>query len=124
MLEIGISREAFANYTAQCHDLVLDVRYGCLVRALALVLAKHLSFDPVLARAGVDACLRRALFLAVSGHGSSREIFWLGARPRTAAGLVGVSARYAWSSALGHRRSQSARPRQLAQGLGNSGAPL
>ncbi len=97
MLDLGISREAFAAYTAGCRDLVLDVRYGRVIRILALVLAKRLSLDPVLARAHEDGVLERALFLAVSGHGSSRDIFWLGARPRTAAGLLSASIRYAWS---------------------------
>jgi flavin-dependent dehydrogenase len=88
MLEVGISRQAFGHYRAECQDLVTDVQYGRLVRRLALLLAKGFSFDPVLARARQDPGLRRALFLAVSGHGTSREIFWLGARPRTALGLA------------------------------------
>ena len=96
MLDLGISRDAFRAYIADCHDLVLDVQFGRLVRLLALLLAKRLSLDPVLARAQTDESLRRALFLAVSGHGSSRDIVWLGARPKTALGLLGVSARYAW----------------------------
>jgi flavin-dependent dehydrogenase len=90
MLEAGISREAFARYDAECWDLQMDVRYGCLIRNIALFLAKRLAFDPVLTRARGDPRLWRALFLAVSGHGNSREIFWLAAQPGTAAGLVRV----------------------------------
>ena len=90
MLEAGISRQAFARYDACCRDLEADVRYGRLIRRIALILAKRLSFDPVLARARADPRLWRALFLAVSGHGNSREIFWLAAQPGTAAGLAGL----------------------------------
>jgi flavin-dependent dehydrogenase len=99
MLEFGVSRDAFSRYLASCRDLVLDVHYGRLIRVLALVLAKRLSFDTVLSRAQHDAFLRQSLFLAVSGHGNSREIFWLAARPRTAAGLLADSAQYVWSGA-------------------------
>jgi flavin-dependent dehydrogenase len=110
MLDLGISQNAFARYTAECHDLVLDVRYGRLIRMLALVLTKRLSLDPVLARAHEDAGLRRALFLAVSGHGSSRDIFRLSARPTTAAGLLAVCARYACSNAFERSRWPNLKP--------------
>ncbi len=104
MLECGISRVAFEQYRARCQDLVSDVRYGTVVRALALLMSKRVSMDPVIARARSDASLRRAMFLAVSGHGSSREIFRLGARPDVAAGLAAsllsyVAAR-AWRGAV------------------------
>jgi len=58
------------------------------VRILALLLSKRFSFDPVIAMAKQDADLKRALYLAVSGHDSYRNIVLRYLRPRLVGGFL------------------------------------
>lgn len=94
ILGMGFSQEAFRHYYAECHELTSDVFYGRMARRLTLLLSKRLSFDPVIALAKEDADFKRALFLAVSGHGTYRTILLACLRPRIIGGFLGSVGRY------------------------------
>lgn len=115
ILEVGISREAFRHFYGECSELTRDVWYGRLVRILTLLLSKHLSFDPLIAMAKQDADVKQALYLAVSGHESYRNILLKYLRPK----LVGSFLTSLGRHSLGLK---GAEPRPL-QGMAESEHP-
>ncbi|MGB7924526.1 MAG: GNAT family N-acetyltransferase [Pyrinomonadaceae bacterium] len=73
MLEHGVSKRAFENYRRSCGDLLGDYRYGVMVRHLMLWGAR-LCLDPMIDVGKTDPLMYDALFDAVSGHDSYRNI--------------------------------------------------
>src|ERR671938_842174 len=73
MLEHGVSKRAFEHYRRACGDLLRDYRYGVMVRHLMLWGAR-LCLDPMIDVGKTDPLMYDALFDAVSGHESYRNI--------------------------------------------------
>ena len=75
ILSVGISERAFADhYQKANHDILGDVAYGRLVRALVLVSARTGLLDAGVRAARRDADVRRALLGAVSAHASYQSV--------------------------------------------------
>ncbi len=75
IMSVGISRRAFAgSYVLACREIIADEPYGRAIRRLATLARRLRLVDPVLRLAARDRVLRRALFDAVSGHDTYREI--------------------------------------------------
>jgi flavin-dependent dehydrogenase len=70
----GISETAFQNYLAANRDIIDDLPYGKAMRTLTILAARFGLMDAVVAAAGRDARLRKALFDAVSAHRPYREV--------------------------------------------------
>ncbi|HVG34550.1 MAG TPA: GNAT family N-acetyltransferase, partial [Pyrinomonadaceae bacterium] len=81
MLEHGVSERALQNYSRACTDLRGDYHYGVMVRRLMLVGARHV-LDPMIDVGKVDPLMYDALFDAVSGHDSYRNIIKRSLKPR------------------------------------------
>jgi flavin-dependent dehydrogenase len=96
MLQAGISQAAFQEYHYAAREIVDDLPYGQVMRALTRGLSRWRLFDAVIAVAERDERLRRALFDAVSAHRPYRVIIrglldpgWMvHAAPLLAAGLI------------------------------------
>ena len=80
MLEHGVSRYALANYQKTCSDLLGDYHYGVIVRRLMLMGAR-LCLDPMIDVGKVDPVMYDALFDAVSGHETYRNIIRRSLKP-------------------------------------------
>jgi flavin-dependent dehydrogenase len=75
MLQTGISGRAFqAHYEKANREIIRDLPYGRLMRTLAIGLARTAIFDRVLRAARHEPRLQEALFDAVSGRNSYREV--------------------------------------------------
>ncbi len=74
MLKYGISAAAFQEYHHAAREIINDLPYGRLMRALTGGLSRWRMFDAVIAVAREDERLRRALFDAVSAHRPYRTI--------------------------------------------------
>ena len=81
MLEHGVSKRALANYRRACSDLLGDYHYGVMVRQLMLRGAR-LCLDPMIDVGKTDPLMYDALFDAVSGHDSYRNIIKRSLKPR------------------------------------------
>jgi flavin-dependent dehydrogenase/ribosomal protein S18 acetylase RimI-like enzyme len=81
MLEHGVSREAGARYARACRDLFGDYAYGVAVRRLMLAGAR-VFLDPMIDVGKVDPLMYDALFDAVSGHETYRNIIRRSFKPR------------------------------------------
>jgi flavin-dependent dehydrogenase/N-acetylglutamate synthase-like GNAT family acetyltransferase len=81
MLEHGVSKRAFEHYRRACGDLLRDYRYGVMVRHLMLWGAR-LCLDPMIDVGKTDPLMYDALFDAVSGHESYRNIIRRSLKPR------------------------------------------
>jgi|GEM_PF-100988 len=81
MLEHGVSERALQNYRRACTDMRGDYHYGVLVRRLMLVGARHF-LDPMIDVGKVDPLMYDALFDAVSGHDTYRNIIKRSLKPR------------------------------------------
>jgi flavin-dependent dehydrogenase len=95
VLRAGISAGAFReHYLAANRDLVGDIPYGRAMRFMAIVLARWGLFDVILEAGKREPRLHAALFEAVSGHSSYREVWRNGLSPRSlgaiAAAAVGL----------------------------------
>ncbi len=74
MLRDGISAAAFRQYHYAAREIIDDLPYGRLMRALTTGMSRWQLFDAVIAVARRDERLRRALFDAVSAHRPYRTI--------------------------------------------------
>lgn len=74
MFDEGISRKAFATFTAKCKDITNDLPYGKFVRFAALKISNWGLLNPFLDVARGNEKLRRALFNSVSAHQTYRSI--------------------------------------------------
>jgi len=75
ILQNGISREAFEQrYSSSCSELVGDYRYGAAFRRLTRWLKRTGLLDSVIEQAKENEVLRQALYDAVSGEATYREI--------------------------------------------------
>jgi flavin-dependent dehydrogenase/ribosomal protein S18 acetylase RimI-like enzyme len=81
MLEHGVSERALQHYRRACSELHKDYHYGVLVRRLMLMGAR-LFLDPMIDVGKVDPLMYDALFDAVSGHDSYRNIIKRSLKPR------------------------------------------
>jgi flavin-dependent dehydrogenase/ribosomal protein S18 acetylase RimI-like enzyme len=100
ILEHGVSKRAFSYYRRACSDLLGDYRYGVMVRHLMLRGAR-LCLDPMIDVGKTDPVMYDALFDAVSGHDSYRNIISRSLKPRlvrkvAARVLRGVRRHRAW----------------------------
>jgi flavin-dependent dehydrogenase/GNAT superfamily N-acetyltransferase len=80
MLEHGVSARAFTHYRRACADLLGDHFYGVLVRRAMRASARFL-LDPLIDIGRLDPTMYDALFDAVSGHDSYRNIIRRSLRP-------------------------------------------
>jgi flavin-dependent dehydrogenase len=84
ILRAGISADAFRErYLAANQDLVGDIPYGRAMRLMAIVLARWGLFDVILEAGKREPRLHEALFEAVSGHTSYRDVWRKGLAPRS-----------------------------------------
>jgi flavin-dependent dehydrogenase len=107
ILRAGISGDAFReHYLAANRDLVEDIPYGRAMRLMAIVFARWGLFDVILEAGKREPRLHEALFEAVSGHTSYRDVWRKGLAPRSLTAM----ARAIFG---GLRRSYTARSRVL-----------
>lgn len=88
MVEHGISSASFRQYEERTKNLRQDYRYGTWMRHLCKTGEITGMLGTVLSMAKVDQGVHDALFNAVSGHDSFRNIFTQYARPRVLADVV------------------------------------
>jgi flavin-dependent dehydrogenase/ribosomal protein S18 acetylase RimI-like enzyme len=81
MLEHGVSRAAFAHYRRSCRDMFGDHAYGVAVRR-AMLAGARVFLDPMIDVGKVDPVMYDALFDAVSGHETYRNIIRRSFKPR------------------------------------------
>ncbi len=81
MLAHGVSRRAFTHYRKTCADLLGDHFYGVVVRRLMLAGARFF-LDPMIDIGKTDPLMYDALFDAVSGHASYRNIISRSLKPQ------------------------------------------
>lgn len=81
MLEHGVSERALQHYRRACSDMHNDYHYGVVVRRL-MILGARLCLDPMIDVGKVDPLMYDALFDAVSGHDSYRNIIKRSLKPR------------------------------------------
>jgi flavin-dependent dehydrogenase len=74
MFEEGISKEAFKKFYKECEDIVEDLPYAKLVRALALLFSNLRLMPYVLNLARGDEKIKNALFDCVSANKNYKEI--------------------------------------------------
>ncbi len=106
ILDIGISETAFRHYYTACADITQDLWYGRTMRALAHLVSKHLSLDPILQRAHLDPTLRQALYLCVSAQDTYRNIVRRILRPGLLLGCLGSMAGFLASRVSPRRPSR------------------
>ncbi|MHB1131166.1 MAG: NAD(P)/FAD-dependent oxidoreductase [Chloroflexota bacterium] len=100
MLNMGISRAAFAHYYSSCQDITSDYSYGLLLRQLYRISSRLGALDPVLGLASRNAVLQRAFYNMVSGEGSYREVVLSLLRPLLWLEIAGAVSRQALRRAL------------------------
>jgi flavin-dependent dehydrogenase len=88
MVEHGIGAASFRLYEERTRNLREDYRYGTLMRHLCKAAEITGMLGTILSMAKVDEGVHDALFKAVSGHDSFRNIFRQNVRPRVLAGVV------------------------------------
>jgi flavin-dependent dehydrogenase len=88
MVENGISAASFRHYEERTRKLREDYLYGSWMRHLCKVGEVTGMLGTVVSMAKVNQDVHDALFSAVSGHGSFREMFNRYARPRVLAEVV------------------------------------
>ncbi|HSM00295.1 MAG TPA: NAD(P)/FAD-dependent oxidoreductase [Candidatus Limnocylindria bacterium] len=88
MVEFGISAASFRRYEERTRELREDYHYGTWMRHLCKVGEIAGTLGTVVSMAQLDQGVHDALFNAVSGHDSFRNIFRQYARPRVLAEVV------------------------------------
>ncbi|HJX15828.1 MAG TPA: hypothetical protein VJ386_08840 [Candidatus Deferrimicrobiaceae bacterium] len=88
IVEHGISYDSFRKYEELTRELREDYIYGTWMRHLCKAGEKAGTLGTVLTMAKVDQGVHDALFNAVSGHDSFKNIFRRYARPRVLADVV------------------------------------
>ena len=80
----GISEQAFDDhYRTANRDIIDDLPYGKFMRLVTISISRLGLLDMVLRAAKRSPDLRSALYEAVSGHGTYREIIGKSLRPNT-----------------------------------------
>jgi flavin-dependent dehydrogenase len=88
MVEFGFNAASFRRYEERTRELREDYRYGTWMRHLCKAGEIAGTLGTVVSMAQVDQGVHDALFNAVSGHDSFRNIFLQYARPRVLADVV------------------------------------
>jgi flavin-dependent dehydrogenase len=88
MVEFGIDPASFRRYEERTRELREDYHYGTWMRHLCKVGEIAGTLGTVVSMAQVDQGVHDALFNAVSGHDSFRNIFHQYARPRILADVI------------------------------------
>ena len=88
MVELGIHSASFLQYEKRTRQLREDYLYGSWMRHLCKVGEITGMLGTILSMAKVNQDVHDALFSAVSGHGSFREMFHRYVRPRVIAEVV------------------------------------
>lgn len=83
----GISKEAFSEFEKNCEFLIKDLWYGRFVRLFTYFSSKYLSLDPLLKYAEKNDTFRQALFEAVSGQNTYKNIVLTSLKPQISLGL-------------------------------------
>ncbi len=83
----GISKEAFYEFEKNCKFLIKDLWYGRFVRYFTYFASKYLSLDPLIRYAEKNLEFRQALFEAVSGQNTYKNIVLTSLKPRISLGL-------------------------------------
>jgi flavin-dependent dehydrogenase/ribosomal protein S18 acetylase RimI-like enzyme len=73
LLGVGVSRRDLQHYEGSCRELLRDYGYGITVRTTARLLSDY-TLDPLIEAAATTPVLYDALYDAVSGHASYRDI--------------------------------------------------
>ncbi len=90
IMQQGISQAAFHDhYQQENRETIRDLPYGHLMRWAAIGLARLNLFDPVLRAARKEPRLQEALFDAVSGRATSRQVWANSISPRSVAAVAG-----------------------------------
>jgi flavin-dependent dehydrogenase len=93
MIEFGIGKHAMRRFYAECRDLVEDIFFGRIVRALVHLAHRSGAVDEVIRQARNDPALRAAMHCCISGEGAFQTMFAeatsLGRAWRVSAPIVG-----------------------------------
>ena len=89
ILEAGISQRAFeSHYRTANQDIISDIIYGQVMRRLAIWMARSGLMEAVVRAAGKHPRLLQALYDAVSGEATYREILAASISPRTVVSVL------------------------------------
>jgi flavin-dependent dehydrogenase len=89
ILTKGISKEAFHTYyRRENRETIRDLPYGRLMRQAAIGLARLHLLDPVLRAARSEPRLQEALYDAVSGRATSRQVWANSVLPRSLSSIA------------------------------------
>jgi flavin-dependent dehydrogenase len=89
ILTKGISKQAFHTYyRKENSETIRDLPYGRLMRLAAIGLARSHLIDPILRAARTEPRLQQALYDAVSGRASSRQVLANSVSPRSLASIA------------------------------------
>ncbi len=94
MMKVGISRQAFDDFSVRCHALAEEYRYGIVLRSLYNLSLRLGALDAVVDLARREPILYQAFHDMVSGEGSYQAIIKRSARPGLVAKILWAISTY------------------------------